>query len=185
MDFASLAASLESSRVATDIKNSLYLFPCIESLHVIGITLVVGTILIIDLRLLGLASTQRPYSRLTSDILKITWPAFALAVATGMLMFITNAGMYYQNLFFRMKMMLLVLAGLNMVVFELTTGRKMHHWNKDAAAPASGRAAAAISLLLWITIIFMGRWIGFTTSESQPKLDPGTNLEELFPSPRP
>jgi hypothetical protein len=184
MDLASLAASLESSGLATGIKNSLYLFPFIESLHVIGITLVVGTIVIIDLRLLGLASTQRPYSRVTSDILKITWPAFALAVTTGLLMFVTNAGMYYQNFFFRTKMLLLVLAGFNVVVFELTAGRKMHHWNKDASAPAAGRAAAAISLLLWITIIFMGRWIGFTASESQPKLDPGTNLEELFPSPK-
>ena len=79
------------------------MFPIIESIHVISFTLVVGTIAIIDLRLLGLASTQRSFQRMASDILKWTWVAFALAVATGLTMFTTNAGVYYHNPFFRDK----------------------------------------------------------------------------------
>lgn len=157
-------AWLESSQIADGIRNSLYLFPLIESFHVFGLTLVFGTIAIIDLRLLGLASLGRPFSRVASDVLKWTWAAFALTVSTGLLMFSTNAAVYYHNPFFRTKMLLLALAGLNILGFELTAGRSLHHWDKNAAAPRSGKVAAALSLLLWVSIIFLGRWTGFTTT---------------------
>ena len=67
---------------------------------------------------------------MASDILKWTWAAFALAALTGSLMFITNARVYYHNFFFRTKMLLLVLAGINMLVFELTAGRTIHRWDR-------------------------------------------------------
>src|SRR5256885_13636841 len=185
MDIAVFLASVESSNLATAIRDSLYLFPLIESFHVVGLTLVFGTIVIVDLRLLGLASIGRPFTRITSDILKWTWAAFVWTATTGMLMFITNANVYYHNSFFRTKMVLLALAGLNVAIFELTSGRTVHHWHKDAAAPRAGRAAAILSLVLWITIIFMGRWIGFTTSQSKAPLEPGINADDLFPSPPP
>jgi hypothetical protein len=115
--------------------------------------------------------------------MKWTWAAFALTAATGVLMFITNAQVYYHNFFFRTKILLLALAGINMLVFELTTARTVHLWDKAPAAPRAGKTAAVVSLLLWITIIFMGRWIGFTTSQSEVPLDPSINIEDLFPSP--
>ena len=154
---------IEASRFATTIRDSIWMFPIIESIHVISFTLVVGTIAIIDLRLLGLASTQRSFQRMSSDILKWTWAAFALTVATGLTMFSTNAGIYYHNPFFRTKMLLLVLAGVNMVVFEITAGRTIHRWDKARSAPRAGKAVAILSLTVWISIIFMGRMIGFTT----------------------
>jgi hypothetical protein len=162
-DVAPFLAWLESTPWAVGIKTSGYLFPLIESLHVIGLTLVFGTIVIIDLRLLGIASSRRPFRKIASDVLKWTWAAFALSVVTGSLMFITNAASYYHNPFFRIKMLLLALSGLNMVIFELTTGRSVQVWEKNSAAPFPGRAAAACSLVLWIGVIFCGRWIGFTT----------------------
>src|ERR1043165_2455354 len=129
MDIAALLKSLESSGIATRIRESLYIFPLIESVHVFGLAMVFGTIAIIDLRLLGVASTRRSFKQMASDILKWTWVAFAVTAATGGLMFITNAGVYYHNSFFRAKMLLLVLAGLNMFVFELTAGRSIHKWD--------------------------------------------------------
>jgi hypothetical protein len=183
MDTAGILASLESSTLATTIRNSLYLFPVIESFHVLGLTLVFGTIAIVDLRLLGLASTRRPFSRIISDIMKWTWAAFVLTVATGVLMFITNANVYYQNFFFRTKMVMLALAGINMLIFESTTARMVHRWDKDTAAPRAGKTAAILSLVFWITIIFMGRWIGFTTSQAETTIDPGVNLDDLFQPP--
>ena len=126
MDIAAFLKSLEASGLATRIRDSLFLFPLIESTHVIGLALVFGTILIIDLRLLGIASTQRSFQRMWSDIPKLTWAAFALAALTGTLMFITNAGVYYHNFFFRTKMLLLALAAINMLAFELTAGRTIH-----------------------------------------------------------
>src|SRR2546425_1048312 len=183
MDITGFLSSLESSNLATGIRDSLYLFPLIESFHVLGLTLVFGTIVIVDLRLLGIASIRRPFTRITSDIMKWTWGAFVWTATTGVLMFITNANVYYHNFFFRTKMVLLALAGMNMVIFELTSGRTVHHWHKDAAAPLAGRAAAVLSLLLWITIIFVGRWIGFTTSQSKAPADRNINLDDLFPPP--
>ena len=181
MNISDLLGSVESSNAATTIRNSLYLFPLIESFHVIGLSMVFGTIAIIDLRLLGVASTRRPFTLVASDILKWTWVAFGLTVTTGLLMFITNADVYYHNFFFRSKMALLALAGLNMLIFELTAGRSVHAWDKDKAAPRAARAAAILSLVLWITIIFFGRWIGFTTTHNQVKPDSDINLEDIFP----
>jgi hypothetical protein len=181
MSVTDVLTALESSHLADRIRISLYLFPLLESFHVLGLATVFGTIAIIDLRLLGLASTRRPFTRIASDVLKWTWAAFALTATTGFLMFITNADVYYHNFFFRSKMALLALAGLNMLIFELTAGRSVHQWDKDRTAPRAARAAAILSLVLWITIIFFGRWIGFTTTRNQVKPDSDINLEDIFP----
>src|SRR5207249_8518676 len=137
--------ALESSHLADRIRISLYLFPLLESFHVLGLATVFGTIAIIDLRLLGLASTRRPFTRIASDVLKWTWAAFALTATTGFLMFITNADVYYHNFFFRSKMALLALAGLNMLIFELTAGRSVHAWSKDKSAPRHAMSAAFLA----------------------------------------
>jgi hypothetical protein len=181
MNIAALLASLEASRLAGAIRDSLFLFPLIESFHVIGLTLVFGTIVIIDLRLLGIASARRPFSRIASDVLRWTWLAFALTAATGVLMFITNAGVYYHNAYFRSKMALLALSGINMLMFELTAARSVHRWDTDARAPLAGRTVAAFSLILWIGIIFAGRWIGFTTTRAASTAEPDVNIEDLLP----
>jgi hypothetical protein len=182
MTIGGVLSTLESSGVAERIRESLYLFPLIESAHVIGLTMVFGTIAIVDLRLLGIASTKRSFRRVASDVLKWTWAAFALTVATGFLMFITNADVYYHNSFFRTKMILLVLAGINMFVFELTANRSVHLWDNDTKAPFAGRTAAALSIALWITIIFLGRWTGFTTTgRPSTKPEPDVNIENLLP----
>ena len=183
MDIAGLLLSLKNSGLASAIRDSVYVFPMIESFHVIGLTLVFGSIAVIDFRMLGLASTRRPVSRVMGDILKWTWMAFALTVITGVLMFITNADVYYGNLFFRVKILLLAIAGANMMVFELTTGRTIARWDTDTSASRAGRIAAALSLLLWIGVIFMGRWVGFTTGSTDVELDPGISADDLFSAP--
>lgn len=183
MSVAGILSAIESSSVPEAIRNSLYWFPLIESFHVLGLTMVFGTIAIIDLRLLGIASTKRSFRKIASDVLKWTWAAFALTVVTGSLMFSTNAAVYYHNFFFRSKMVLLLLAGINMLAFELTAARTLHRWDNEAKAPLAGRTAAALSLVLWIAIIFLGRWTGFTTTgrapvESEPD---NVNIENLLP----
>jgi hypothetical protein len=183
MDITRFLEWLESTNLATGIRDSLYLFPLIESFHVVGLAVVFGMIVILDLRLLGLASVRRPVTQVMSDIMKWTWMAFTLTATTGILMFTTNASGYYHNFFFRTKILLLALAGVNMLIFELTSGRGLHRWNKDPAASRAGKTAAILSILLWITIIFMGRWIGFTISKSQVPLDPEINLDDLFTPP--
>ena len=109
----------ENSALADNIRENDVLFPLIESLHVVSICLVVGSIFAVDLRLLGLASTDRPVSRVTNGILPLTWTAFAVAVASGSLLFISNATKYLGNGYFDAKILLICAAGLNMAMFHV------------------------------------------------------------------
>ena len=177
MDVEAILKALADSGLATRIRDSVFLFPLIESAHVFGLALVFGTIAIIDLRLLGIASTQRSFRWMASDILKWTWAAFALTAVTGVLMFITNAPVYYHNLYFRTKMLFLVFTGINMFVFELTDGRKINAWDKAPAAPRVGKTVAALSLAFWMGIIVLGRLTGFTTSRAAVAPPPPASVD--------
>jgi hypothetical protein len=172
VDFSAFLKSLEDSGLANSLRGSLYYFPFLESVHVMALGVVFGTILVVDLRALGIASTHRPFTRLSAELLRITWGAFAISALTGALMFITNARVYAHNTSFRVKMVLLAVAGINMAVFHLTAGRSVASWDQAATAPKAGRVAAGVSLVLWLGIILAGRVIGFTTTGAQAKEAP-------------
>jgi len=169
MSITSALEALQKTPLATGIRDSLLWFPLLEAVHVMALTLVFGTIMIVDLRILGIAGKERSYWRVSDDMLKWTWGAFALAAVTGSLMFTTNARVYADNTFFRIKFALMALAGLNMLVFQLTAGRKGAAWGERGPAPGSARAAATLSLLLWLAVIGMGRAVGFTTTGAAAK----------------
>ncbi|HEY4214663.1 MAG TPA: DUF6644 family protein [Steroidobacteraceae bacterium] len=170
---SSLLQSLESLGIAEHIRQSLYWFPTLEAVHVIALGLVFGTILVVDLRILGIASTARPFTRVSGDMLRWTWAAFVLAAITGSLMFVTNARVYWENGFFRAKLILIALAGLNMLVFHFTAGRS-REWDTARRGPPVGVACAAVSMTLWVLVIGMGRTIGFTTTGAAAKEEPAT-----------
>jgi hypothetical protein len=159
---ADLISSLESSGVAESIRENDLLFPVIESVHVLAICLVVGSILVVDLRLLGFASTRWPAGNLTRTILPVTWFAFVIAVLSGALMFISNATKYLGNGFFIAKMILIGIAGLNMLLFHFIGARDLPKWEGAARPPLRVRLAGGLSLLLWVAVVACGRWIGFT-----------------------
>ena len=164
MTFDALLATLEATPFATAIRENGSLFPWIETVHVIAITLVMGTIAIVVFRLLDLPSHTKGVRRLTSDVLPFTWGALALALLTGFLLFSSAATKYWGDLPFRLKMIALVLAGLNMAFFHLITWRSVHVWDEMVKTPALAKAAGMTSLALWIGIVILGRWIGFTTN---------------------
>jgi hypothetical protein len=146
----------------TNIRESSWLFPTIETIHVFALVLVVGSILTVDLRLLGLTSRDRPFSQITQEMLPLTWTAFAVAATAGLLMFSSKAVIYYGNIPFRIKMSCLVLAGLNMLGFHWIGARHISNWDASKP-PKAARLAGAASVLLWTIIVGAGRWIGFTT----------------------
>jgi hypothetical protein len=152
---------LHGTTFATAIRDGDSLFPWIESVHVLAVTLVVGSIAIVDLRLLGVASVHRSVSSVSADVLPFTWTAFGFAVLTGAALFTSHAVGYAQNLQFQMKLLLLVLAGVNMLTFHLIMGRGTGRWSEAGVAPWQGKVAGLISLALWIGIVTLGRWIGF------------------------
>ena len=153
---------VEDSALANEIRENDYLFPSIESIHVVALCLVVGSILVLDLRLLGFASTDRPVGRLAHTILPVTWGAFSIAVTSGFLMFVSNATKYLANGFFLAKICLLAVAGLNMIIFHAISARDLTQWEKLASPPLRARLAGGFSILFWISIVACGRWIGFT-----------------------
>jgi len=145
------------------IRENESLFPWIESLHVLAITLVVGSIAIVDLRLIGMASLDRALTRLTKEVLPVTWIAFSVAVISGVLLFISNAVSYAHNIYFQLKMLAMLLAGANMLFFHFVVGRDIANWGASAATtPRQARLAGYGSLILWTCIVAFGRWIGFT-----------------------
>jgi hypothetical protein len=163
LDIYAFLDSLSQMPLSQEIQFSEWLFPTIESFHVISIALVFGVIAIVDLRLLGVASKSRRVSEVARDCLHWTWIAFALAVITGGLLFMSNPVTYFDNDFFRWKMLLLVCAGVNMLIFELVTARSMPVWDDGSVAvPAAGKIAGFLSLFFWMAVIVCGRWIGFT-----------------------
>ena len=157
-----LIAFVEHGTLAELVRENDLLFPFIESIHVLAVCLVVGSIAVVDLRLLGFASVDRPVGRLMRSILPITVGAFGLAVAAGSLLFISHASKYLENRFFIAKITLIALAGVNMAVFHLIGARNLDQWENDAMPPPSARVAGGLSLFLWISVVACGRWIGFT-----------------------
>jgi hypothetical protein len=152
----------ENSTLADNIRENDILFPLIESLHVVAICLVVGSIFVVDLRLLGLASVHRSVSRVASGILPLTWTVFAVAVASGSLLFISNATKYLENGYFVAKICLIGVAGLNMAIFHVGSAKDLPLWENQTRLPFQARVAGGLSILLWITVVACGRWIGFT-----------------------
>ena len=158
----SLLQSLQDTSIAAAIREGDSLFPWIECVHVLALTIVIGSIAMVDLRLLGLRARDRGVVETTAELLPITWTAFLVALASGGLMFSSNAVAYAHNAFFQAKMALLVFAGLNMLSYHLLVGRNALSWRTGASTPLKARLAGATSLALWIAIAACGRWIGFT-----------------------
>lgn len=164
MSLDALWAGLEHIPVAREIRATGQLFPWIESVHVLAICTVVGSIGIMDLRLLGVGSVDKPVSRISRQVLPLTWGAFGLAVVTGSLLFMSSASTYANNWPFRLKMVCLALAGLNMLVFHTTTWRSAMVWDTHRQPPAAAKLQAGLSLGFWLCVIVFGRWIGFTAN---------------------
>ena len=158
----SLVQAIESSALGEWMRTSVKAMPFVEATHVLAAITVFGTILIVDLRLLGLPDTRRPFTRVSDELLKLTWSAFVLAVITGFLMFAANANTYIHNTQFQLKMFALVAAGLNMLIFQMLTFRTVGAWDTDKQAPTAAKLAGTLSILLWLSVIFLARWIGFT-----------------------
>ena len=155
---------LANTAFADAIRSGATLFPWLESIHVLAITFVVGTIAIVDLRLLGFRAHRKSARRLIVELLPYTWAAFVVAVIAGALLFSSNAMGYAHNAQFQLKLALIVLAGVNMAVFHSTAYRRIAEWDETHPPPLRARVAGATSLCLWIGVIFLGRWVGFTLS---------------------
>jgi len=152
---------LAGTRGSIALHESLYMYPLIESMHVLTLCLFVGTAVMLDLRLLGLTLPNVPASEMTRRLLPWTRAGFVIMVVTGALLFYAIPVRTYHNIFFRIKVILLLLAGLNVWVFHRGVERTMDQWNQHRVPPRAARVAAALSLILWAAIIVAGRMIAY------------------------
>jgi len=153
---------LERTKVGTSIHDSVWAFPVIETVHIFGIILLVGSTSILDLRMLGIAFKVDTVSKLARQYLPWTWAGFGIQVVTGFLLLSSEAINMYGNVAFRLKMLMIVLAGVNALVFHLTAYRSVGKWEHDPVAPLSARFVGTLSILLWFGIVAAGRWIAYT-----------------------
>jgi hypothetical protein len=161
MSTRSILESIQGSALADWMRYS-GAAPVIESTHVVAAVLLFGTVLVVDLRLLGLADSRLAFTRISHETLPLTWLAFGIAVATGLLMFSASAQTYFGNTAFQLKALALCGAGFNMALFQLVTARGIAMWDQRAPAPRAARVAGLLSVLLWAAVVLLGRWIGFT-----------------------
>jgi hypothetical protein len=153
---------LQAQPLAAFIHKTAWAFTTVEVVHVFAIALMVGTIMIVDLRLLGFVSSKRPFTEFSRLLLPFTWVAFAIAVIAGALLFMSRPLEYFGNALFWTKMVLIGLAGINMIVFEFITVRGVKEWDQSPTPPMAARLAGGISITCWLLVLFFGRLIGFS-----------------------
>jgi hypothetical protein len=161
MSMQSILETIQGSALADWMRDTNPAMQVVESTHVLAAVIVFGTVLIVDLRLLGLPDSRRAFTRVSRETLPLTWAAFGVAVVTGSLMFATSAQTYFGNAAFQLKALALLGAGLNMALFQLFTVRRVAAWDLGEP-PRAARLAGLASLVLWGAVVLLGRWIGFT-----------------------
>ena len=152
--------AIEASALGEAMRKWLWLYPSVEIVHIIGIAMLVGSIAVLDLRLLGL-SRSLPVRKLAAHVLPWTIGSFALILPSGLAMFVAHAGDLMANPVFALKICLIMAAGTNAAVFHAAVFRSASGWDVDAMPPAAARASAALSLLLWIAVIACGRLLAY------------------------
>ena len=139
------------------IRESIYGFPVLLTVHAVSMAVFAGLIVMMDLRLVGLAYRRTPLSQVQRNL--FPWQMFGLALSsvTGMVLFYQNPMRYYGKVFFWMKMALMVAAGINALIFHMTTYKSVARWDNDVATPFGARVAGAVSLAAWASVVAAGR----------------------------
>jgi hypothetical protein len=152
---------LEGLAWTTAIRESAWGYPLIETSHVASIVAFAGLVIMMDLRLVGLAFTHAPLAQIHKRLFPWQMAGLVPSTATGVLLCCVDPLRFYGNVFFRVKLVLLALAGLNALAFHLKTYRRAERWDEDPQATTTARLAGAVSLLLWSATIVSGRLIAY------------------------
>ena len=156
-----IAIWLSETKWSIALLESLYMYPWIESAHVLSICFFIGILLFVDLRLMGVAFTKLPISEMNKKVLPWSLFGFSLMMLTGFLLFYAIPVRSYQNIFFRFKVILILLAGLNAFLFHRQMKVEGMIWDEGKSIPKSVHLKAAASLVLWSGVIISGRMIAY------------------------
>ena len=162
MSLLSICQWIENTDISTSLRESTYVFPIVETTHVLGLSLSVGLLVVSDLRLVGVVMRRRPASEVSQQLAPWMLAGFAIMFASGVLLFWSQALKAYNSVFFRIKLCLLVLAAVNACVYHLTIYRRMGDWENRLVPPSQARLAGWLSLIIWAGIIAAGRTMAYT-----------------------
>jgi len=157
----SFLAWLHDTTFGTVMRESIWAEPIVETVHVLTLAVFLGFVLLLDLRLLDLALRRQRVSELFRQLNPGLFGGFAVMVVTGLMLFSGDPLAFYSTLFFKLKMVMLVLAGVNVLVFNATVGRRLAQWDSEAHTPWGAKAAGLVSLVLWVAIVAAGRGIAY------------------------
>jgi hypothetical protein len=161
MSLASFLQWLYNTPFSNTMRESLWAEPIVETIHVLTLTLFLGFAVMLDMRLLGVAMKRRRMSEVLGQLNPWLFGGFAVMIVTGVLLFSGDPVAFYSTTVFKVKMIMLVLAGLNVLIFNATIGRKVAEWDLSPRTPGGAKLAAIVSLALWVMIIAAGRWIAY------------------------
>lgn len=159
-DPAAPLAAIERLPLAEAMRQELWLYPAVEIIHIIGFVTLVGSIVVLDLRLLGW-SRELPVRALARHVLPWTLGALTVIVPTGLLMFVAHAGELIGNTAFITKMSLLFCAGINAALFHAGVFRNAAAWDQNTAVPRAAKMHALVSLAIWIGVLACGRLLAY------------------------
>jgi uncharacterized protein DUF6644 len=151
---------VEQLAIAKAMREWLWLYPSVEIVHIVGFSILVGSIVMFDLRVLGL-SKRIPVRALSRHLLPWSLGALVLIVPSGLLMFSAHASDFLGNRAFQLKMALLVTAGLNAAFFHTGPYQSVKGWDIDAPAPIVAKISVALSIVLWLGVISCGRLLAY------------------------
>src|SRR5579863_8732375 len=152
---------IQQTPASVAIRESIWVYPILDVLHCIGVLLVAGTIVVVDLRLLGFGMRRSPVSSVIGQVLPWTLSGFAFMALTGSLLAWSEPLKLYHSLFFPWKLIFLALAGLNALLFHRGIYRGVGVWDSASLTPARARVAGVISIVCWICVIAAGRAVGY------------------------
>ena len=161
MWFANFLQWLHDTQFSTVMRESIWAEPIVETIHVLTLTLFLGFAVLLDLRLLGVCLRRRKVSEVLGQLNPFLFVGFAIMVISGLLLFSGDPPAFWGTFFFKIKMVFLILAGLNVLIFNATIGRKVAEWDLAPKTPRAAKIAAVISIVLWVAIVAAGRAIAY------------------------
>ena len=150
---------LEGTGIANAIRTSIWMYPALETSHYIGLAFLVGGIMLIDLRVLGIGKRLPLKSMI--GLLPWVWGGFIINLTSGTLIFIYGATNFGTNPSFWVKMTLMALAGLNALIFDLAARRSSDRWEATGEIPMFVKSIATLSFVLWLCVVTTGRWMAY------------------------
>lgn len=160
MSFIGLLQTIQDTEFSTSLRESVYMWGIVDGIHVIGMSLFLGILLFWELRLFNLGMRNATVSETWDRLSPLILAGFVVMVTTGILLFVSEPLRFWASILFRIKMVAMLVAGVNAAIFHYSIGRRLVDWD-HRPLPTSAHVVGAISVTLWVLILFCGRLIAY------------------------